>query len=88
MKKSAECLEQRTEKAVHIQNQINEITSSSSRAAGVELPGQWRDIHNTSKKPSESTRTKKKNRSKLMVKMSRGPHNRILVATSAYYSRA
>ena len=42
-KESAECLERWTEKAVKMQKQINEITSnfpSSSRAAGVELPGQ------------------------------------------------
>ena len=60
---SAECLEQQTEKAVKMQTQINEITSnfpSSSRAAGVELPGQWGDIHSSSKKLSKSTRTKKK----------------------------
>ena len=66
-KGSGKCLEQLTENTVEIQKQPNEITRnfpSSSRAVGVELPGQWSDIHRNSKKPSKSTRTKKKSSSK------------------------
>ena len=68
MRKSAECLEQQTWKAVNMHKQINEITSffpSNSRAAGVKFPGQWGDIYSSSKKPSKSTRTKNKSRSKI-----------------------
>ena len=64
---SADYLEQQTEKAVKMQKLITEITSSflsSSRAAEVKLQGQWGGIHSSSQKPSKSTRTKKKSRSK------------------------
>ena len=60
MMKSAECLEQQKEKAVKMQKQINEITSnllSNSRAAEMESPGQWGNIHSSSKKPSYSYHT-------------------------------
>ena len=60
-KQSAECLEWQTEKAVKMQKLSNEITSnfpSSSRAAGVELPGQWCDIYSNSKKPVPEQRRK------------------------------
>ena len=41
------------------------VFPSSSRAAGVKLPGQWGDIYSSSEKSSKFTRTKKKRLSKI-----------------------
>ena len=60
MMESPECLERQKQKAVKMQKQINEIISnfpSNSRAAEMESPGQWGNIHSSSKKPSYSYHT-------------------------------